>query len=114
MPLRTTIGGRGASLSTRVATHFGLAAERVFALNDANAAAIAVAYNQTKRAEYLEETRARLALVLRIAGGVGAGIIIVEPPFVTDSDRESGFRKSAARAQITTRARSAMCRFRHP
>ena len=71
---------------------------RSFALNDANAAAIAVAYQQTHAASYLDDSiwkdHPRLGIVLRIAGGIGAAVIVVEPPSREPGTVRSGFGSS--------------------
>jgi predicted NBD/HSP70 family sugar kinase len=51
-----------------------------YAMNDAQAAALAVAHRQTRSTEGDGWPDPRLALVVRVAGGVGSGIVIVEKP----------------------------------
>jgi hypothetical protein len=64
-------------------------------MNDAAAAAIAVAYEQTTRREHLRQAHPRLTVTLRLAGGVGAGMIVVEPAQLDpDLGATSGFSKS--------------------
>ena len=84
----------GEPLSSRLSRYFGVDEHVSYTLNDANAAALAVAHIETKAPRYLEERRTRLAIVLRVAGGIGGAIMIIEPWYEIDGDHESGFTKS--------------------
>lgn len=70
----------GTSVTNRVANHLGIDIERSHAMNDSAAAAIAVAYAQTMRREHLTQEHPRLTVTLRLAGGISAGMVVVEPP----------------------------------
>lgn len=70
----------GEALDERVAGHLGLPSGRSHALNDTHAAAIAVAFAETRRARHVFQRFPRLAIVMRLAGGVGGAIIGIEPP----------------------------------
>jgi predicted NBD/HSP70 family sugar kinase len=85
----------GTPVTDRVAHHLGIELERSHAMNDAAAAAIAVAYDQTTRREHLKQQHPRLTVTLRLAGGVGAGMVVVEPrQDDPDLGSTSGFSKS--------------------
>ena len=70
----------GAPLHQRVARHLGIPLERSHALNHAHAAAIAVAWHQTRAADHLEQHHSRIGIVIRLAGEINAATIVVEPP----------------------------------
>jgi predicted NBD/HSP70 family sugar kinase len=85
----------GTSVTNRVANHLGIDTERSNAMNDAAAAAIAVAYDQTTRRDHLSHKHPRLTVIVRLAGGIGAGMVVVEPPqHSSDLGSTSGFPKS--------------------
>jgi predicted NBD/HSP70 family sugar kinase len=74
-------GWRGnQSLPQRVARHLNIDPHRCHALNDANAAAIAVAFARTCDRDHDIQNHPELTMVLRLAGGVGGATIIIEPP----------------------------------
>jgi predicted NBD/HSP70 family sugar kinase len=85
----------GQSLAQRVARHLNIEPRRSHAINDAWAAAIAVAFARTCETEHEHQQHPELTIIIRLAGGVGGATIIVEPP-----DRDSplgitsGFPKS--------------------
>lgn len=68
------------SLTKRVATGLKIDAERSHALNDSHAAAIAVAFDHTRRSEHAKQIYPELTVVLRIAGGISGATIVIEPP----------------------------------
>lgn len=71
----------GDSLPKRVATKLGVPPERSHALNDANALALAVAFDETRRGGAptdAHDDRAQTLLVLRVGGGIGAGTVGLE------------------------------------
>jgi hypothetical protein len=70
------------SLPQRTAAALGgiFTADQCHAVNDASAAAIAVAFDESRRhARDPDDDRWRMALVLRIGGAIGAGTIILAP-----------------------------------
>jgi hypothetical protein len=69
----------GDPLDRRVAQLLKIPPARSHALNDSAAAAIAIAYKQTVHRDYLAQNTPRLAMVVRLAGGIGAATIVVEP-----------------------------------
>jgi predicted NBD/HSP70 family sugar kinase len=85
----------GRPLNTLVSNFLGPRV-RSYALNDAHAAAIAVAHRQTRSIKETEWPHPRLGLVVRLAGGIGSGIIIVDRPRLSPDERqlESGFISS--------------------
>jgi predicted NBD/HSP70 family sugar kinase len=85
----------GTPVTHHVASHLGIHGDRSHALNDAAAAAVAVAYEQTNRREHLEQRHPRMLVTLRVAGGIGSGMVVIEPP-QDDAEfgRTSGFAKS--------------------
>ena len=87
---------RGSTLTQRVATALDIPPERSHALNDTQAAAIAVAYDRTRRADHLKQPHAEVAIVVRLSAAVGAATIIVEPPDLDGGQygRTSGFLRS--------------------
>jgi predicted NBD/HSP70 family sugar kinase len=85
----------GTPVNGRVANHLGIEIGRSHAMNDAAAAAIAVAYDQTTNREHIDQRHPRLTVTVRLAGGVGAGMVVVEPPQDhADFGPTSGFGKS--------------------
>jgi predicted NBD/HSP70 family sugar kinase len=68
------------SLAQRVARHLQVEHRRSHALNDANAAALAVAFDRTCDRDHEHQKHPELTIVVRLAGGVGGATIIVEPP----------------------------------
>jgi predicted NBD/HSP70 family sugar kinase len=85
----------GTPVTHHVVNHLGIDGKRSNALNDAAAAAIAVAYGQTSKRDHLEQRHPRLTVTLRIAGGIGSGMVVVEPPQDDpEFGRTSGFPKS--------------------
>lgn len=84
-----------APLYQRVAGHLRIPADRSHAMNDSHAAAIAVAWQQTRADEHLHQPHARLGIVLRVAGGISGASIVVEPPKAKPGlGLVSGFLKS--------------------
>jgi predicted NBD/HSP70 family sugar kinase len=89
------------SLTQRVARHLNIDPERSHALNDANAAAIAVAFARTCKHEHERQKNPELTIVIRLAGGIGGATIIVEPPDHDESlGATSGFPKSVLLAGV--------------
>ncbi len=80
----------GQRLDNRVSVELGIEGFRSYALNDAHAAAIAVAHHETHRREGLLWKHPMVTIVLRLAGHVGGAVIVLEPP----KQHHSGFRKS--------------------
>jgi predicted NBD/HSP70 family sugar kinase len=74
----------GDPLDQLVASELSLDPDLSHAINDAGAAAIGVAYLQTNEQKHLAQKVPRLAMVVRLAGGIGGSTIVVEPP--TDAD----------------------------
>ena len=74
----------------RLAKRLDIPRNRSHAVNDAAAAALAVAFDQTREPAYKDQ-RAELVLVVRISGGIGAATIAVEP----QTNRMSGWMKSS-------------------
>ncbi|MGA9286124.1 MAG: ROK family protein [Solirubrobacteraceae bacterium] len=81
----------GTPLDQRVADAIDIDGFHTYALNDAHAAAIAVAHRETHKKEHLAWGHPLLSIVLRLAGNIGAGVIVLEPPEV---DKETGRKKS--------------------
>lgn len=85
----------GQRLTGRIAQAMRIEEARSYALNDAHAAAIAVAYRDTHLSGYHDRRFPKLTLVIRLAGNIGAGIIIVEHPRRDQQNRIiSGFPSS--------------------
>jgi predicted NBD/HSP70 family sugar kinase len=84
----------GDSLDRRIQRLLGVADVESFALNDSHAAAMSVMHDQTHERHYVDWTSPRLGIVLRIAGGIGGAIVIVEPPTKQDSQIRTGFLRS--------------------
>lgn len=74
----------------RVAGRLNLAPERSHAINDVNAAAIAVAFDKTRLQSHEEKQYAHLTAVLRLAGGIGGATVVIEP----HENNKSGFLKT--------------------
>lgn len=70
----------GASLSENVGQHLNIRLDRSHAINDAHASAIGVAWHQTRHKDHATQTHSRMAIVMRLAGGIGGASIIVERP----------------------------------
>jgi predicted NBD/HSP70 family sugar kinase len=77
----------GQPLNQRVALTLGVTDMAAFSLNDAHAAAIAIAHHETHQLEHLKWTHPKLTVVVRLAGNVSGAVIIVEPK---RSDPEHG------------------------
>ncbi len=77
----------GQPLDQRVRIKLGIREMPTYALSDAHAAAIAVAHRETHRPEHREWRHARLTIVLRLAGNVSGGVVILAP---TRQDQEVG------------------------
>lgn len=78
--LRHDLWRHGQRLDEMVAAHLSLDLRLSNAINDAAAAAIGVAHLQTNEPQHLDQTFPRLAMVLRLAGGIGGSTIVVEAP----------------------------------
>jgi predicted NBD/HSP70 family sugar kinase len=65
-------------INERLARHLHIPVERSHAINDAAAAALAVAFDHTRAPSYKQQAHAELLLVVRVAGGIGTGTIAVE------------------------------------
>jgi predicted NBD/HSP70 family sugar kinase len=70
----------GRTLTQRVSSHLNVEDPRSHALNDAHAAAIAVAFDHTRTREHVEQKHPHLTFVIRVAGGIGGATIIIEHP----------------------------------
>jgi predicted NBD/HSP70 family sugar kinase len=82
----------GQSLTQRVERHLKLRDVPVYALNDAHAAAIAVAHRETHNAQHLKWTHPKLTVVLRLAGNIDGAVTVLEPPQMhAEHGRTSGF-----------------------
>jgi predicted NBD/HSP70 family sugar kinase len=68
------------SLTKRVATGLKIEPKRSHALNDSHAAAIAVAFDHTRKFEHADQKFPELTMVLRVAGGISGATIVIEPP----------------------------------
>jgi predicted NBD/HSP70 family sugar kinase len=68
----------GDPLDRRVAKAISIEPPRAHAINDTAAAAVAVAHRISTDPAHLEQDSSRLAIVLRLAGGVGGASIVVE------------------------------------
>lgn len=110
--------GDNVSLSTRVERHLRFDGIKrnlhSYAVNDAHAAAIAVAHELTHTPDYEHASwpGAHLTTILRLAGGVGGATIVVEPPANSRQDegdedaryRRSGFLGSTLLAGVNNHA----------
>ncbi|HEX6204947.1 MAG TPA: ROK family protein [Solirubrobacterales bacterium] len=86
---------RGDPLDSRVAQRLKVRQDRSDAINDAAAAAVGVAYLQTTTPEHRRQENPRLAMVLRLSGGIGGATIVVEPKESNEKlGSTSGFRRS--------------------
>lgn len=70
----------GQPLDQRIRTTLGVRDMTTYAMNDAHAAAIAVAHLETHHRDYLRWRYPRLTIVLRVAGNIGGAVIVIEPP----------------------------------
>ena len=85
----------GKPLTQYVARHLHVEESSSHALNDTAAAAVAVAYDQTTEAAHASQTHPRLTVVLRLAGGIGGAMVVVEQPQPDEEfGRTSGFPAS--------------------
>jgi predicted NBD/HSP70 family sugar kinase len=85
----------GLPLDDRVERELRLGPLDSYAINDCHAAAIAVAHRLTHSPEGLARRHPHLTIVLRIAGGVGGAVVVVEPAKnLPERQRESGFLSS--------------------
>lgn len=85
----------GDPLDRRVAQKLKLPRDRSSAINNTAAAAVGVAYLKTTTPEHILQPTPRLAMVLRLSGGVGGATIVIEPMEVNDElGPTSGFRRS--------------------
>lgn len=95
LALRHPSWHKGVALNERVSQHLNIPRDRSHALNDAHAAAISVAWAQTREREHIDQRHPRMAIVLRLAGGISGASIIVEPPKLNSSlGQTSGFPDS--------------------
>ena len=78
-------------LDQRLAKHLHINRERSHALNDAAAATLAVAFDQTRASEYAQHGHPQQLIVVRLGGGLGASTIVIEP---LQRDGTSGWMKS--------------------
>jgi predicted NBD/HSP70 family sugar kinase len=86
---------RGDPLDRRVAQKLKIRRDLSSAINDAAAAAVGVAYLDTVAREHRSQATPRLAMVLRLSGGVGGATIVIEPKETNDElGPTSGFRRS--------------------
>jgi predicted NBD/HSP70 family sugar kinase len=85
--------GGDAPLTALVQERLGVKDLPVYALNDTRAAALAVAYHTTKQVRHAPMEYPELTIVVRLAGGIGGAVTIIEPPRdrKRESDRYSGF-----------------------
>jgi predicted NBD/HSP70 family sugar kinase len=83
-------------LTRRVSRRLGLDVEYCHAINDAWAASIGVAFDRTREPRHLELNHPELTIVIRLAGGIGAASIVIEPPQGEESGKGtmSGFAAS--------------------
>jgi predicted NBD/HSP70 family sugar kinase len=70
----------GTAVDDRVADHLGIEKDRSHAMNDLQAAAIAVAYDRTMHREHLNQRYVQPVVTVRIAAGIGAGMVVIAPP----------------------------------
>jgi len=78
-------GGR--TLSGRVAVALNLPLARSHALNDAHAAAIAIAYDRTRTREHVGQAQSFVEIVIRLSATISAATVIIErPPGGEDAD----------------------------
>jgi predicted NBD/HSP70 family sugar kinase len=88
---------RASSLIARAAERLKIEEEHSHAINDCWAASIAVAFDHTRKAGHADQAHPELTIVLRIAGGISAATIVIEPPESNGMDnigRASGFADS--------------------
>lgn len=93
--LRNRVWHNGVPLYQRVAEHLHIQRGRSHAINGAHAAAIAVAWDQTRDPDHRDQRYPRMAIVMRLAGEISGASIIVEPPQMAHRlGPTSGFPKS--------------------
>jgi predicted NBD/HSP70 family sugar kinase len=80
----------GQALGQRVQLELGIPDMPTYALNDAHAAAIAIAHYETHRQRRTPWLIPHLTLVLRLAGNISGAVIVLEPP----KGETSGFLNS--------------------
>jgi len=88
------------SVLTHLSDAFGLEVERCHAINDANAAVLSVAFDQSRQPK---ENRGRLGettLALRIAGGLGAGTVTLTGRQFDEDDPLAGRRSTFIHARL--------------
>ncbi len=85
-----------APLNQRVAEHLNIEHARSHALSDVHAAALAVAWRETRSEAHQSQPSARLAMVVRLAGAISAATIVVEAreSGTDDLGMTSGFNRS--------------------
>lgn len=88
----------GDSLDRRVAKAVSIEPARAHAINDTAAAAVAIAHRISTEPAHLEQNSSRLAIVLRLAGGVGGASIVVEG---RQEDSALGPTSGFARSRLT-------------
>jgi predicted NBD/HSP70 family sugar kinase len=87
---------RGEPLDWLVGLALGIKALTCFALNDTHAAAIGYAHRVTHAPDYRSWQHPQLTVVLRLAGGVGGAVIVIEPSEdARRADRSQGTRRRA-------------------
>ena len=91
--------GGGQPLDGLVARKLGIEGIASFALNDTHAAALGVAHRLTHQRGAERRDHPELTIVLRVAGGIGGAVIIIEPPARRTAEgrgarRLRGFRDS--------------------
>lgn len=85
----------GQPLNQRVRHRFGVPEAKSYALNDAHAAGLGVAHRLSHDRGHARWKHPRLAMVVRLAGGVSASTVVVEKPQESRSGGPtSGFAKS--------------------
>ncbi len=70
----------GKHLDQRVKDALGIDEFRSYSLNDARAAAIAIAHRETHEKDALSWKHSMVTMVLRLAGNLGGAVIVLEPP----------------------------------
>jgi predicted NBD/HSP70 family sugar kinase len=94
----------GQTLDQRVVRALPVPGLTTYAIPDAHAAAIAVAHEACHQPGHADWGRAQLTLVLRLAGNVSGGWIIVEPDSGEGPRAKSGFIKSILLAGVDNHA----------
>ena len=94
------------NLSIHLSRSLGLDEARCHSLNAAWAAAIAVAADRTSPGAIEEFPHPRLTMVLRLAGGIGGAIVVIEPPTLQlgEGARLDGFTSSILLGGMNTHA----------